>query len=79
MKHLQEYLRWSFALPRVHAGIELGNGVLGISLRGNGCLHLTIRRTGFWDHRGATAFARSIAYSRMHELLGAGREAEGVS
>src|SRR4028118_1307175 len=76
MKHIQEYLHWDFPLPRVHAGIELGNGVLGLSVWGDACLHLTIGRTGFWDHRGATSFARSITYSQMRELLGAGREAE---
>ena len=76
MRDLQEYLRWNFPLPRVHAGIELGNGVLGLSVWGDECLHLTIGRTGFWDHRGATSFARSITYSQMRELLGAGREAE---
>jgi hypothetical protein len=76
MKQLQEYLRWDFPLPRVHAGIELGNGVLGLSVWGDECLHLTIGRTGFWDHRGATSFARSITYSHLRELLGAGREAE---
>ncbi len=76
MKHLHEYLRWDFPLPRVHTGIELGNGVLGLSVWGDECLHLTIGRTGFWDHRGTTSFARSITYSQIRELLGAGREAE---
>jgi hypothetical protein len=76
MKQLQEYLRWTFPLPRVHAGIELGNGVLGLSVWGDECLHITVGRTGFWDHRGATSFAHSITYSQLRELLGAGREAE---
>src|SRR4028118_1345885 len=76
MKHIQEYLHWDFPLPRVHAGIELGNGVLGLSVWGDDCLHLTIGRTGFWDHRGATSFARSITYSHLRKLLGSGCEAE---
>jgi alpha-L-fucosidase 2 len=69
-------LSWTFPLPRVHTGIELANGVFGVSVWGDERLHLTIARSGFWDRRGVHGFAARTTYRAVVDLLAAGREAE---
>ncbi len=47
-------LAWTFPLPRPHAGIPLGNGLLGALVWGSSNrVCITLNRADFWDHRGA--------------------------
>ncbi len=56
-------LTWAFPLPRPHTGVTLGNGRQGILVWGTDCLHLTIARNGFWDHRGGAPLAAAVTYA----------------
>lgn len=68
-------LSWSFPLPRIHTGVPLGNGTLGVIAWGDQVLNLTIARAGFWDHRGGTPFSSRITFPALRRLLEAGDEA----
>jgi alpha-L-fucosidase 2 len=69
-------LTWQFPLPRPHTGVLLGNGTQGIMVWGGGrVLHLTISRTGFWDHRGGVEFNTNITYNDLKAKLLAKDEA----
>jgi len=46
-------IEWQFPLPRTHAGIAMGNGLLGALIWGTDRIHITVNRSDFWDHRGA--------------------------
>ena len=46
-------MEWAFPLPRPHAGIALGNGLLGALVWGRESIRVTLNRADFWDHRGA--------------------------
>lgn len=68
-------LSWTFPLPRIHTGVPLANGTLGLLAWGDQALHLTIARAGFWDHRGGTPFSARITFAQLRRLLEAGDEA----
>lgn len=69
-------LTWQFPLPRPHTGVLLGNGTQGIMVWGGGnVLHLTISRTGFWDHRGGVEFTTKTTFADLKAKLKAGDEA----
>ena len=68
-------LTWHFPLPRIHTGIPLGNGTLGVIAWGDQELNLTLARAGFWDHRGGTPFSSRITFPALRQLLEAGDEA----
>ncbi len=69
-------LTWQFPLPRPHTGVLLGNGTQGIMVWGGGrTLHLTISRTGFWDHRGGVDFDTKTTFTDLKANLVAGNEA----
>lgn len=72
---LPRQLSWEFPLPRTHTGIVLGNGVQGLMVWGDGCLHITVGRAGFWDHRSGNRFAARTTYQDIRRLLEAGDEA----
>ena len=69
-------LRFDFPLPRPHTGVALANGVQGLLVWGEGELHLTVGRTGFWDRRGGNHFWKRIRYATLRDLLRTGREEE---
>ena len=69
-------LTWQFPLPRPHTGVLLGNGTQGIMVWGGGhTLHLTISRSGFWDHRGGNEFSAKTTYADLKNKLQAGDKA----
>lgn len=68
-------LDWEFPLPRVHCGVPLANGTLGVSVWGDEILCLSVARAGFWDRRGGTPFALRATFDRVRERLEANDEA----
>lgn len=69
-------LTWQFPLPRPHTGVLLGNGTQGIMVWGGGkTLHITISRSGFWDHRGGNEFSAKTTYADLKAKLQAGDKA----
>jgi hypothetical protein len=52
----------------------VGNGTQGLLIWGIDRLHLTIARTGFWDHRGGNPFSERIDYTRLLQMLQSGQE-----
>lgn len=69
-------LRFDFPLPRVHTGVHLANGRMGLLVWGEETLNVTIAHAGFWDRRGARPFATPLTYAELKEMLLGGREEE---
>jgi alpha-L-fucosidase 2 len=83
-------LTFDFPLPRTHTGVALGNGNFGALVWGKepDCLHVTVSRNDFWDHRhggrlveGGTYEALKAAYQlgdpqEMKRVLSPGVEKE---
>ncbi|MFN2228468.1 MAG: glycosyl hydrolase family 95 catalytic domain-containing protein [Anaerolineae bacterium] len=62
-------LTFRFPLPRTHTGVALGNGSYGALVWGEapGCLHLTVSRNDFWDHRHGGRLYEGGTYERLKE------------
>ncbi|MFA7157955.1 MAG: hypothetical protein WC299_01535 [Kiritimatiellia bacterium] len=64
-------IEWHFPLPRTHAGIAMGNGLLGALVWGTESINITLNRSDFWDHRndfrpteGVSTYANMVAKYR---------------
>lgn len=65
-----------FPLSHIHAGVTLGNGVLGLSLWGEGrILNLSVGSSSLWDHRGGMSWKECQNFTRIREALEARDEA----
>lgn len=71
-----EPLVFNFPLPRVHTGVHLANGRMGVLVWGERELILTFARNGFWDRRAVREDASPLTYEQIRDLLIAGRESE---
>ncbi len=62
-------LTFRFPLSRTHTGVALGNGSYGALVWGEapGCLHLTVSRNDFWDHRHGGRLYEGGTYERLKE------------
>jgi alpha-L-fucosidase 2 len=58
-----------FPLPRTHTGVALGNGSYGALVWGSAldCLHVTVSRNDFWDHRNGGRLYPGGTYARLKE------------
>lgn len=70
VNHVNKFFRLDFPLERVHCGIPLGNGNMGVLAWGGGNrLCLTVNRADFWDHRGGQFLMEGNSYSKLIESV----------
>ena len=61
---------WRFPCPRTHAGMLLGNGVLGAMIWGEGgVLRITLGRADLWDHRGGFRWTAAQSFANIRRAL----------
>ena len=61
---------WRFPLRRTHAGMLMGNGLMGLMIWGEGgVLKVTVGRADFWDHRGGMEWTAEQSYANIRECL----------
>lgn len=62
-------LTFDFPLPRTHTGIALGNGSFGALVWSEepDCLHVTVSRNDFWDHRNGGRLWEGGTFERLKE------------
>jgi len=58
----------NFPLERTHCGIVMGNGNFGAMVWGKECLHITVNRSDFWDHRGGELIVPGTTYKELVEV-----------
>lgn len=57
-----------FPLARTHCGLVMGNGNFGVMVWGIECLHITVNRADFWDHRGGELIVPGTTYRKLVEV-----------
>lgn len=67
-------IEFPFPLPRVHTGVHLANGRLGVLVWGEEHLNVTVAMAGFWDRRGTRSAASPMNYATLKSWLQSGRE-----
>lgn len=61
---------WDFPLPRVHTGMLLGNGRMGVMVWGAAnVLKLTLGRSDWWDHRGGKEWTDAMNWRDIRAAL----------
>src|SRR5690606_24505543 len=73
--NMNQTYNWQFPLPRTHAGMLMGNGVLGAMVwGGDNVLKVTLGRADWWDHRSGKRWTPEMNYSNLRRLLEANDE-----
>ena len=61
---------WEFPLPRVHAGMLLGNARTGAMIWGaDNVLNITLGRGDWWDHRGGIPWTTAMNWRDIRQAL----------